>query len=269
MVIEKDLTHFVARRSNKSNSILDLVLFNVANLSVTVAKQLFSDHFPIYFYLNSPEAPLCFRNVYSKSSFNALLFNSNLQPLFTVMSHDNSINSSFPDSWYSLISDAFTNAIKLKRAVRLKSPLFYSSHTIHLINQRETTFKQLGSDPSFLLALKLRELNLSISDSIELDKELFINQFDLSSTQQCYKLLRSFGFNSSFPPVMFHGNESFFTDSEKALGFNKFSASVFQDKSSHTVPDQLKEPCFKLMNLDFSLSDVLLLLESIWLRLRL
>ena len=140
--------------------------------------------------------------------------------------------------------------------------MFYSSHTIHLINQRETAFKQLGSDPSFLLALKLRELNLSISDSIELDKELFINQFDLSSTRQCYKLLRSFGFNSSFPPVMFHGNESFFTDSEKALGFNKFFALVFQDKSSHTVPDQLKEPCIKLMNLDFSLSDVLLLLES-------
>ena len=61
---------------------------------------------------------------------------------------------------------------------------------------------------------------------------------------------------------MFHRNESFSTDSEKALGFNKFFASVFQDKSSHTVPDQLKEPCIKLMNLDFSLSDVLLLLES-------
>ena len=101
-----------------------------------------------------------------------------------------------------------------------------------------------------------------ISDSTELDKELFINQFDLSSTRQCYKLLRSFGFNSSIPPVMFHGNETFFTDSEKALGFNKFFALVFQDKSSHTVPDQLKEPCIKLMNIDFSLSDVLLLLES-------
>ena len=140
--------------------------------------------------------------------------------------------------------------------------MFYASHTIHLINQRETTFKQLGSDPSFLLALKLGELNLSISDSTALDKELFINQFDLSSTRQCYKLLRSFGFNSSFPPVMFHGNGSFFTDSEKTLGFNKLLASVLQDKSSYTVPDQLTEISMKLMNLDFSLSDILLLLES-------
>ena len=112
--LKNDLNQFVAGRSHKSNSILDLVFSNVANLSVTVAKQLFSDHIPIYFYLNSPEAPLSFRNVYSKSSFNTLLFNSNLQPLFTVMSHDNSIDS-FADAWYSLISDAFTNAIKLKR----------------------------------------------------------------------------------------------------------------------------------------------------------
>ena len=49
MVLEKDLTQFVAGRSHKSKSINDLVLSNVANLSVTVAKQLFSDHFPILF----------------------------------------------------------------------------------------------------------------------------------------------------------------------------------------------------------------------------
>ena len=61
---------------------------------------------------------------------------------------------------------------------------------------------------------------------------------------------------------MFHGNESFFTDSEKTLRFNKFFGSVFQDSSSYTVPDQLKQPSIKLMKLDFSLSDVLLLLES-------
>ena len=98
------------------------------------------------------------------------------------MSHDNFVNSTFPDAWHILISDAFTNAIKLKRAVRLKSPLFSSLHTIPLISHRETIFRQIKSDPSFLLALKLRELKLSISDSIELYKELFITQFDLSST---------------------------------------------------------------------------------------
>ena len=113
MVIEKDLTQFVAGRSHKSISILDLVFSNVANLSVTVAKQLFSNYFPIYFYLNSPEAPLSLRNVYSNASFNASLFNSNLQPLFTVTSQDNSINFTSSDAWYSLIFDAFTNAIKL------------------------------------------------------------------------------------------------------------------------------------------------------------
>ena len=70
MVIEIDLTQFVAGSSHKSNSILDLVLSNVANLSVTLAQQLFSDRFPIYFYFNSPEAPLIFRNeVFLQCSF--------------------------------------------------------------------------------------------------------------------------------------------------------------------------------------------------------
>ena len=117
-----------------------------------------------------------------------------------------------------------------------------NTNSIHLINHRETIFRQLRSDPSLLLALKLRELNLSITDSIQLGKELFLNQFDFSSTRQCYKLLKRFGFNSSFPPFMFHGNESFFSDSEKTLRFNEFFASVFQDSSSYAVPDQLKEP---------------------------
>ena len=61
---------------------------------------------------------------------------------------------------------------------------------------------------------------------------------------------------------MFHGNESFFTDSEKTLRINKFFAYVLQDSSSYTVPDQLKEPFIKLMNIVFSLSDFLLFLES-------
>ena len=70
------------------------------------------------------------------------------------MSQDSSVNSTFPDAWYSLISCASANAFKLKSAVRLKS-LFYSSYTVRLINQRETTFRILRSDPSFLPPLKL------------------------------------------------------------------------------------------------------------------
>ena len=44
--------------------------------------------------------------------------------------------------------------IQLMRAVRPKSPLFYSEHIINLINQRETTLRQLSSDPYNELGLK-------------------------------------------------------------------------------------------------------------------
>ena len=59
---------------------------------------------------------------------------------------------------------------------------------------------------------------------------------------------------------MFHGNESI--DSEKALEFNKFVDFVFHDSSFYTVPDQLNGPAISLINLDFFLSDFILLLES-------
>ena len=67
----------------------------------------------------------------------------------SVNSQDNSVNSTIHDDWYNLISEVFTNANKLNRAVCLKSPLLYSSHTIHLLNQRKNNFRQLRSDPSF------------------------------------------------------------------------------------------------------------------------
>ena len=51
---------------------------------------------------------------------------------------------------------------------------------------------------------------------------------------------------------MFGGNESFFADSDKALKFNKFLNSVLQHNSLS----------IKLINLDFSLSDVFFLLKS-------
>ena len=97
-----------------------------------------------------------FRNFHSKSYFNALSLNINLQTLYTVMLHGDMIILSILLFLYSLILDPFTNANKLKRAVRLKSLFIYSPHTIRLINRRKISFRQEGKESSFLLALKQR-----------------------------------------------------------------------------------------------------------------
>ena len=121
--------------------------------------------------------------------------------------------------------------------------------------------KKFEKEASFLLAIKLRDLNISLSNSIEMDKEIFINQFDLSSTRHCFKLLRCFGFSSSIPSVMILGKKSFHTDSDKALGFNEFFASVFNASLAQSAPLQCEKPTIKLSDLSLSLSDVRSLLE--------
>ena len=94
-----------------------------------------------------------------------------------------------------------------------------------------------------------------------MDKEIFVNQFDLSSTRHCFKLLRCLGFSSSVPSVMILGNESFHTDFDIALAFNTFFASVFNENVAHSAPLQCEVPTIKLSDLSLSLSDVRYLLE--------
>ena len=226
MVIENDLFQLVCELTHKDNNILDLVLSNVVNLSVSVSKQLFSDHFPVYFYFTSIPVPICPHILFSKSSFNAILFNRNSQQLLNFLSRDSSFSFTYPDDWYSLLVDSFVNSIKIKRAIRKQLALFYSSHTVHLTNQKESTLRKFENDASFLLAIKLRDRNTSLSNSTEMDKEIFVIQFDLSSTRHCFKLLRCLGLSSSIPSVMVLGNESFHTDFDIALAFNRFFASV-------------------------------------------
>ena len=261
MVIENDLLQLVCEPTHKDNIILDLVLSNVDNLSVSVSKQLFSDHFPVYFFFSSLPVPICPYILFSKSSFNAILFIRNSQQLSNFLSRDSSFSFIYPDGWYNLLVDSFGNSIKIKRAIRKKLPPFYSSHTVHLTNQKESTLRKFENDASFLLAIKLRDLNISLSNSIEIYKEFFVNQFDLSSTRHCFKLLRCLGFSSSIPSVMILGNESFHTDLDIALAFNRFFASVFNENVAHAAPLQCEVPTIKLSDLSLSLSNVRYLLE--------
>ena len=94
-----------------------------------------------------------------------------------------------------------------------------------------------------------------------MDKEIFVNQFDLSSTRHCFKLLICLGFSSSIPSVMIIGNESFHTDFDITLAFNRFFASVFSENVAHSAPLQCEVPTIKISDLSLSLSDVRYLLE--------
>ena len=108
---------------------------------------------------------------------------------------------------------------------------------MHLINQKETTLHRLSREGSFLQAIILREFLEEVSESIELDKKLFINQFNLSSTRHCFKLLRSLGFSINLPTTIVHNGATFNKEFELASEFNDYFASVFNDKVILLLPD--------------------------------
>ena len=178
------------------------------------------------------------------------------------MSTDNSLNPLYPDQWYSCLIGCFNSAVKFKRSKRMNLPLFYSSHTVHLINQKETTLHWLSREGSFLQAIKLRELLKELSESIELDKETFINQFNLSSTSHCFKLLRSLGFSTNLPTTTFHNGTTFNKEFEIAPEINNYFTSVFIDKFMSPLPDNTSSSNVCLNDLDLSLENITVLLKK-------
>ena len=229
-------------------------------MSVSNGKQLFSDHYPIFFNLDFVNfRPQSHASFFSISSVNNQIFNTNLYGLSELMSTDNSLNPHYPDQWYRCLIGCFSSAVKFQRSKRMNLPLFYSSHTVHLINQKKNTLRRLSGEGSFLQAIKLRELLKELSESIELNKELFISQFNLSSTRHCFKLLRSLGFSTNLHTTMFHNGATFSKDFGIASAFNNYFASVFNDKNISTLPDNTSS---SNVCLDLSLENITVLFKK-------
>ena len=75
IIIKHFFLQFVTEAShNRNNNILDLNISHELNISASVVKQLFSDHYLICFSFESTCPPCALQSSYSKSSFNVLLF---------------------------------------------------------------------------------------------------------------------------------------------------------------------------------------------------
>ena len=86
----------------------------------------------------------------------------------------------------------------MKRAKRRNAPIFFSSQTMHLLNQEEANLRKLTKNWTLSLSLKQRELNKSFNESTELDKQIVFAKFILSFSSNLFRLLRTLGFSKSF-----------------------------------------------------------------------
>ena len=203
-ILELELIQLVDSPTLFRNGTLDLLFSNDECISLSVSSSPFSDYFPIYFnvpvfdYSNKCSISIAL----SKSSFSPSSLNLLLSPLYDYISCS-PYDRHFSKNWYSYLITSLTQGLTAKRMKRLKAPIYFSSHTMHVMNMKETNQRKLAKSWSVLLSLKQIELNKSLPESIELDKILFSDQFNLSSSKQCFKVLRTLGLNSNFPSVMF------------------------------------------------------------------
>ena len=91
------------------------------------------------------------------------------------------------------------------------------------------------------LSLKQLELSRAVTKSIDLDKDVFINQFNLHHTRNCFKLLRSFGFSSLIPTALRNEKSVPYTDLEKLEGFNTYFGSVYRESPITALPSTVEE----------------------------
>ena len=144
---------------------------------------------------------------------------------------------------------------------RSTAPYFYSSHSIHLINRKDTLIRQLHKNWFLSGSLKLKEIINSLDESIELDKLLLVEKFNLKNPKDCFRLISTLRNSKTYPPVMFFGDKSLTSDSCKADALNTYFGSVFNPKINFKIlrPDSCK---ILLDDFDFTVNDVELLLRK-------
>ena len=157
---------------------LDLIFGTVDSLLFSIPITRLSDHFPVVFeieILSSIKSANYIEN-FSKSIFSKQMFSANLNNLYNSFS--NHAITNFPSYWYSLLHAALSSSSKRKRQKRLLMPHYYSSHTMHLIIMRASNERKLEQNWNLGLSLRQMRLNSDLSDSIELDKIIYVESFN-------------------------------------------------------------------------------------------
>ena len=153
------LQQLIDEPTHRCGNIFDLV-FCVDDLDCNVIRSghQLSDHYPVTFSLSidTPSRPpvLCF----SRSQFDDNLFAFNLSNLYSYIFSPIVHCASFCHDWQLLFIQALDLSLPRKRRKRIDSPYYYSSHTMHVANQKNTADRALQKAWSLPAVLKCRFL---------------------------------------------------------------------------------------------------------------
>lgn len=272
LISDIDLRQIIAEPTHVRGNILDLILTNDDQIKYSIHPDMkFSDHFPIIFdcridhHLTVP----CSRFSFSKSNFDIVKFNCQLTSFYEFISKITSYDENYFIHWFDQLTHAITSSLPLKRSKRVQYPIYFSSHSIHLINKRSTLLRKLHRQSSVSNLVNLNRINSDLNNSIELDKVTFVDSFNLDSKLHCYSIIRSLRSNSSFPNSMKFNSKSASNLRDITALFNDYFCSVFQpiessvDFSSAPPPQSTSLPPICLSKCSFSVDDIIRLLEKL------
>ena len=145
-----------------------------------------------------------------------------LQPTTTISVAD----------WHALLSLSVRISCRHKWARNGGLPNEYSSHTIQVMNQKNSIWCETPSRWFSQVALKQIEQKQYLYEWSELKEEVFNQHLDISSSIHRFRLLWRLSFCISIPWMTSHKNQRFTGDSDVANAFNCYFGTVFDELGS-------------------------------------
>ena len=141
----------------------------------------------------------------------------------------------FMQNWFHGMAKALAHSLTPKRTKRINYPIYYSSHSLHLINQRGTFLSKTKTNLTWFLICKFCRKKNEIAESIELDKATFLDTIIFTDIRHCFKCLRSMKTSSVYPSVVEWNGYKAHSIVEKAKVFNNYFCSVFEPATRITI----------------------------------
>ena len=243
------LTQISDLPTHKLGSILDLIFCSHADKwDFNIVERLCSDHYPILLTNVDLDYQYASGHAYTISSFNEAKFSSHLTLSRSFAQECHNLNPDFLSTFYRKVFCALNQSLNRKRRKRFEAPFYYSSQTMHCLNELNTARKHQKNTVECL------EKELMIL--IDMDKQVLLNSVQRFNTNEAFAMLKSLNGRSFFPKQMFYKNEVSFEGSVKANLFNKFFQSVFQPNTEIRLNDLVCGNEIKLSDVQFSLDEI-------------
>ena len=221
--------------THKAGNTLDNILLENVNQfdDFMVIKDLFlSDQYPILFDCLISSSSSKSNPLASSYSFNSAKEISSFIDSWSYFTFTDFPSSATVDSFYSYLNLFAPQTFSRKTKKRLNNPFYYSSHSMHYLNIKETAQRKYIRNPSARNLLMLERAKEDFLMSVELDKICFFSGSFTQNTSDVFSLLNSLKVQN-LPSSMKYNSTFLTNDLDIAKSFDEYFSSSF---NSQTYP---------------------------------